>query len=85
MGGAQQRASSGLCILLGYSRCNKSSESLFDVSRKDYVHVRRGFWPQSETSRRIETVDDLGNKIKRQAVGHMETTDHNNILRIFGA
>ncbi len=53
------------------------------MSRKNYVHVRRGFQPQSETrSRTIETVDNLGNKIKRQAVGRMETTDHNTILRI---
>ncbi len=51
------------------------------MSRKDYVRVRRGFWPQSE-SRTIETVDGLGNRIKRQAVGHMETTDHNTIRRI---
>ncbi len=52
------------------------------MSKKDYVHVGRGFWPQSETSRIIETVDNLGNKIKIQEVGHIETTDHNTILRI---
>jgi hypothetical protein len=81
-GGAQQCTPSGLCILPGHSRRNKSIKSLFDGSRKNYVCVRRGFWPPSETSRTIETVDSLGNKSKRRAVGHMETTDHNTILRI---
>jgi hypothetical protein len=81
-GGAQRCAPSGLCISPRHLRRNKSTKSLFGVSWKNYVRVRRGFWPQSETSRIIETVDGLGNKSKRQAVKHMETTDHNTILRV---